>query len=75
MKETTHNLVPAPADSLHAELRALIASSSQRLTGAVNVNLTRLYWSVGQRLRTPVLGEGRARYGAQLLSTLSTKLS
>lgn len=31
MIDTTHKLVPAPADSLHDELRALIASSSQRL--------------------------------------------
>jgi hypothetical protein len=40
MVETTHQLVPAPADSLHAELRALIASSRQRLAGAVNAELT-----------------------------------
>ena len=33
-------LVP---NALHAELRALIASSRQRLAGAVNAELTRLY--------------------------------
>jgi hypothetical protein len=54
MIDTTHKLVPAPADSLHAELRALIASSRQRLAGAVNAELTRLYWNVGQRLRRMV---------------------
>ena len=43
MNETTHNVVPAPADTLHAELRSLIASSRQRLAGAVNAELTRLY--------------------------------
>ncbi len=47
MNGTTHNIVPAPADSLHAELRSLIASSRQRLAGAVNAELIRLYWSVG----------------------------
>ena len=31
MIDTTHKRVPAPADSLHDELRALIASSRQRL--------------------------------------------
>ena len=68
MVETTHQLLPAPADSLHAELRALIASSRQRLAGAVNAELTRLYWSVGQRLRTEVLGGAeRAKYGDQLI--------
>ena len=29
--------------NLHAELRTLIASSRQRLAGAVNAELTRLY--------------------------------
>ncbi len=57
MNEITHKLVPAPSDTLHAELRSLIASSRQRLAGAVNAELTRLYWAVGQRLRTEVLGE------------------
>jgi hypothetical protein len=41
MNKTPHHLVPAPADSLHGELRALIASSRQRLAGAVNAELIR----------------------------------
>jgi hypothetical protein len=48
MVETTRQLVPAPADSLHAELRALIASSRQRLAGAVSVQPRTL-------IRTPVM--------------------
>ena len=75
MVETTRQLVPAPADSLHAELRALIACSRQRLAGAVNAELTRLYWAVGQRLRTEVLGDGRAGYGAKLLDQLGQQLA
>ena len=63
------------ADTLHAELRTLIANSRQRLAGAVNAELTRLYWNVGQRLRTEVLREGRASYGAQLLDQLGQQLS
>jgi predicted nuclease of restriction endonuclease-like (RecB) superfamily len=76
MSETTHNPVPAPADGLHAELRALIANSRQRLAGAVNAELTRLYWSVGQRLRTEVLGGAdRAKYGDQLIKRLGDQLA
>ena len=76
MNETTHNVVPAPADSLHAELRALIASSRQRLAGAVNAELTRLYWSVGERLRTEVLGGAdRAKYGDQLINRVGEQLA
>jgi len=69
-------VVPQSADSLHAELRALIASSRQRLAGAVNAELTRLYWSVGQRLRTEVLrGADRAKYGDQLIQRLGDQLA
>ncbi len=70
------SLLPAtPAADLHAELRTLIASSRQRLAGAVNAELTRLYWTVGQRLGTEVLGGERASYGAQLLDQLGQQLS
>ena len=63
-------------NALHTELRALIASSRQRLAGAVNAELTRLYWSVGQRLRTEVLGGAdRAKYGDQLIQRLGDQLA
>jgi predicted nuclease of restriction endonuclease-like (RecB) superfamily len=72
-------LIPAigtSADKLHAELRTLIASSRQRLAGEVNAELTRLYWHVGQRLRTEVLGGAdRAKYGAKLLDQLGAQLA
>ena len=72
-------LVSAAADSppttLHAELRTLIATSRQRLAGAVNAELTRLYWTVGQRLATEVLDGERAQYGSQLLEQLGQQLS
>ena len=67
---TGHEIDKTSADRLHAELRALIASSRQRLAGAVNAELTRLYWTLGQRLSTEVLGGERASYGAQLLEQL-----
>ena len=73
-------LVSAAADSppttLHAELRTLIATSRQRLAGAVNAELTRLYWSVGERLRTEVLGGAdRAKYGDQLIQRVGEQLA
>ena len=65
-----------PQGSLHAELRTLIASSRQRLAGAVNAELTRLYWAVGQRLRTEVLGgTDRAKYGDQLIQRVGEQLA
>ena len=70
MNETTHNVVPAPFDTLHAELRSLIASSRQRLAGAVNAELTRLYWRVGARLRT-----AQTFAQSEMVATLSRPLS
>lgn len=56
MNELMATSAGTPPESLHAELRALIAASRQRLAGAVNAELTRLYWTVGQRLAAEVLG-------------------
>lgn len=65
----------ARLDPLHAELRDLIAASRQRLAGAVNAELTRLYWLVGQRLSAEVLGGERPAYGTQLISQLGAQLA
>ena len=65
----------ASPDSLHAELRALISASRQRLASAVNAELTRLYWTLGQRLATEVLGGERAQYGGQVMARLGQQLS
>ena len=76
MNDITPGAAPTPADNLHAELRSLIASSRQRLAGAVNAELTRLYWSVGKRLHTEVLGGAdRAKYGDQLIKRMGDQLS
>ena len=71
-KLPAHSALPA---SLHTELRALIASSRQRLAGAVNAELTRLYWTVGQRIHAELLQGERAAYGARLISELGTQLA
>src|SRR4051794_13393580 len=75
MNEVTAPRASATPDSLHAELRALIVSSRQRLAAAVNAELTRLYWTVGQRLSIEVLDGERASYGARLLDQLGQQLA
>lgn len=75
MNTVTTSVAGVPPDNLHAELRALIAASRQRLAGAVNAELTRLYWTVGQRLASEVLGGERAGYGARLLDQLGQQLA
>ena len=41
---------------------------------AVNFALTMLYWEIGDRIRTEVLQEKRANYGAKIVVTLSRHL-
>jgi predicted nuclease of restriction endonuclease-like (RecB) superfamily len=73
-----NELIPAGGatpEALHAELRELIAASRQRIAGAVNAELTQLYWTVGNRLHREVLGSARARHGANLVGQLGERLS
>jgi predicted nuclease of restriction endonuclease-like (RecB) superfamily len=59
---------------LVAEVRALIVSTRQTVSKAVNASLTRLHWQIGTRIRRDILREKRAGYAEEILHTLSTKL-
>jgi len=61
-------------ESLHAELRVLIASTRQRLSATVNAELSQLYWTVGRRLSNAVPAGERAEYGTQLMRRVGQKL-
>lgn len=62
------------APGLLADLRQLIEQARQAAAVAVNAGLTLLYWRVGQRVRSEVLGDARAGYGQEILPTLSAEL-
>ena len=59
---------------LLGDIRRLIEQSRQQLAVTVNSALTLLYWHIGQRIRTDVLGSERAAYGEQIVSVLSKQL-
>ncbi|WP_019576551.1 DUF1016 N-terminal domain-containing protein [Curvibacter lanceolatus] len=61
-------------DSLLTDLRNLIDGSRQRAAAAVNIELTLLYWSVGQRIHAHVLVGRRAEYGQEVLPKLALQL-
>ena len=70
---------PNPHDSLVPavlveDLRRLIALARLQAAVAVNAGLTLLYWKVGDRIRREVVGPERARYGEQIVATLSHQL-
>ena len=64
---------PNPPEALVSDLRRLIADA-RRQARAVNVGLTLLYWRMGDRIRREVLGSERAKYGEQIVATLSHEL-
>ena len=74
-------VVPTPAvtrttaDRLLADVRTLIDAARQQVAQAVNAGLVTLYWHVGKRIRQEVLGEERAAYGEQIVTSLSTQLT
>jgi len=72
-------VVTAPAaqveQPLLVELRELIVSARKQVAQTVNSGLTTLYWQVGIRIRRDILKEKRAEYGAEILQTVSAKLS
>lgn len=44
------------------------------MAATVNSELTMMYWHIGERINRDVLGNQRAEYGKQIVSTVSTQL-
>jgi predicted nuclease of restriction endonuclease-like (RecB) superfamily len=59
---------------LFGEIRSLIETSRAQVVQAVNSTLVMLYWRIGTRIRKDILGEERAEYGKQIVSSLSKQL-
>ena len=59
---------------LLGDIQQMIVEAHHTAAVAVNVGLTLLYWRIGQRIRTEVLGQARADYGREILPTLSAEL-
>ena len=60
--------------NLISEIRSLIETARHNVALTVNASLTILYWQIGNRIRHDILKEKRARYGEEILPTLSAKL-
>jgi len=62
------------SDGLVDELRELIVQTRSNVAETVNTALVNLYWEIGTRIRSEVLGNERAEYGKEICSTLSNQL-
>ena len=61
--------------NLFSEIKHLIEESRQSVAQAINTGLAAMYWNIGKRINEEVLGNKRAKYGKQILQTLSAKLT
>ena len=57
------------------DLRQIIDSARSRVAATANYELTAMYWHIGDRINSEILGNERAEYGKQIVATLSRKLS
>ena len=73
IEQITHiGLVPA---ELINDLRQIIDSARSRVAATANYELTAMYWHIGNRINSEVLGNERAEYGKQIVSQVATQLS
>ena len=67
-------VAPLVSKSLVEDLRQIIEQARWRVASTVNSELTMMYWHIGERINRDVLGNQRAEYGKQIVSTVSTQL-
>jgi predicted nuclease of restriction endonuclease-like (RecB) superfamily len=72
---TNEDAISNPDTGWINEIRQMIDDARLQTAVAVNARLTMLYWHVGNRIRTKVLGGKRADYGKQVIQQLATELT
>lgn len=62
-----------PAELIN-DLRQIIDSARSRVAATANYELTAMYWHIGNRINSEVLGNERAEYGKQIVSQVARQL-
>ena len=57
------------------DIRRMIDEARSIVAATVNTGLTLLHWQIGKRINEDILDGSRAKYGKQILATLSQELS
>ena len=66
--------VAVEAADILADLREMFHAARRRVATVANAEQTLLYWRLGKRIRTEVLGGDRAAYGGQIVVSVSRQL-
>lgn len=73
MKDAETAIIQSPS-GLVADVRTMIEQTREGVARTVNAGMTLLYWRIGKRIQTEVLGNERAGYGEEIVATLSRQL-
>lgn len=75
MSKIDNEFVPQVAEqSLMQDLRQIIEQARGHVAATANYELSIMYWHIGERINREVLGNKRAEYGKQIVSTVATQL-
>lgn len=75
MSKIDNEFVPQVAEqSLMQDLRQIIEQARGHVAATANYALSIMYWHIGERINREVLGNKRAEYGKQIVSTVATQL-
>ena len=62
-------------NGLIADVRHMVKQTREGVARTVNAGMTLLYWRIGKRIQTEVLGNERAEYGKEIVHSLSAQLA
>ena len=62
-------------NQLLSDICTLIENRRNRVAQTINTELVLLYWHIGKRIRSEIIGEGRASYGERVVEELSKVLT
>jgi predicted nuclease of restriction endonuclease-like (RecB) superfamily len=74
MHHSTETLGVLDVSTLVRDLGSMIDAARAQVAVAANVTLTTLYWQIGYRVRTEILGEQRAEYGGRVVADVGRQL-
>lgn len=62
-------------DNFVQDVKQLIADIRQQVAISVNDEISVLYWKIGQRIKTEIIGNKRAEYGKLVIKDMSENLT
>jgi predicted nuclease of restriction endonuclease-like (RecB) superfamily len=74
MKQEDLKIIESNA-GIVADVRSMIEQTRELVARTVNAGMTLLYWRIGKRIQTEILGNERAEYGKEIVQSLSAQLS